>query len=121
MRIFLRQVLPASAAPQNPQNPFEDPTVVDPRAATLAMPGWLREQGRDFLPLRFGQQRTGPRHRPSFGAADSAYRSFPKTQPSSFQMLVPGCATASSNPSVNPANLQNPAFMETSVRRQTCT
>src|SRR5947207_4460836 len=80
VRIFLWQVLPASAAAQNPQNPFEDTTVVDPRAATLALLGWPGEQGRDLLPLRFGQQRTGPRHPPSFGAADSAYRSFPKTQ-----------------------------------------
>jgi hypothetical protein len=28
--------------------------------------GRLGEQGRDFLPLRFGQQRTGPRHPSSF-------------------------------------------------------
>ena len=40
----------------------------------LALLGWPGEQGRDLLPLRFGQQRTGPRHPPSFGAADSAYR-----------------------------------------------
>src|ERR1700680_1947388 len=96
MWILFRQVLPASAAAENPQNPFQHPTVLDPRTATLAVPGWFGEQGRDFLPLRFGQQRTGPRHRPSLGAADSAYLSFHKTQPSSFQRLVPGCATASS-------------------------
>jgi hypothetical protein len=60
------------------------------------VPGWLGEQGRNFLPLRFGQQRTGPRHRPSFGSADSAYALFWKTRPSSFQALVSGYATASS-------------------------
>ncbi|HEV2520736.1 MAG TPA: hypothetical protein VGT24_00025, partial [Candidatus Acidoferrales bacterium] len=60
----------------------------------MALLGWFREQGRDFLPLRFGQQRTAPRHRPSFGAADFAYLSSEKTQPSSFQELVSGYATA---------------------------
>jgi hypothetical protein len=60
------------------------------------MLGRLGKQGRDFLPLRFGQQRTGPRHQSSFGAADLAYLSFSNTQPQSFQGLVPGCATASS-------------------------
>src|ERR1700686_1240392 len=30
MRIFLRQVLPAGTAPQNPENPFEHPLVLDP-------------------------------------------------------------------------------------------
>ncbi|OLE56731.1 MAG: hypothetical protein AUG13_07550 [Chloroflexi bacterium 13_1_20CM_2_59_7] len=91
MRILLGQVLPASTAPQNPQNPFQDTAVVDPRAATTAILARFREQGRDFLPLRFGQQRTRPRHRPSRGAADSPYRSFRKTQPSFFQTL-PGLA-----------------------------
>src|ERR1039457_6970364 len=67
MREFLRQVLPTSPAPENPQNPFQHTAVFDPRAATLALPGWL------------GKQRTRPRHRPSFGAADSAYLSFPHT------------------------------------------
>src|SRR5216683_613842 len=95
MRILLGQVLPASTAPQNPQNPFQDTAVVDPRAATTAILARFREQGRDFLPLRFGQQRTRPRHRPSLGAADSPYRSFRKTQPSFFQTLVLGYATAS--------------------------
>src|ERR1019366_10170076 len=76
MRKLLRQVLPASTAPKDPQNPFQHQTVLDPRTAALAMSGRFGEQGRDFLPLRFGQQRTGPRHRPSFGAADSAYSKF---------------------------------------------
>jgi Enoyl-CoA hydratase/isomerase len=40
-------------------------------------------------------QRTGSRHRPSLGAADSGYPPFPKTQPSSSQRLVLGYATAS--------------------------
>jgi hypothetical protein len=70
--------------------------VLDPRAATAALPGRFREQGRDFLPLRFGQQRTGSRHRPSLGAADSAYLRFRQSQPSSSKRLVLGYATASS-------------------------
>src|SRR5712692_7545231 len=105
MRILLGQVLPASTAPQNPQNPFQDTAVVDPRAATTAILARFREQGRDFLPLRFGQQRTRPRHRPSLGAADSPYRSFRKTQPSFFQTLVLGYATASTNVSNKSGNL----------------
>src|SRR5580704_1564121 len=92
---FLRQVLPASPAPQNPQNPFQHTAVLDPRTTALALFGRLGEQGRDLLPLRFGQQWTGPRHPSSFGAADLAYLLFSKTQPSSFQRLVHGCATAS--------------------------
>src|SRR5271169_3315054 len=96
MREFLRQVLPASPAPQNPQNPFPHTAVLDPRTTALALFGRLGEQRGDLLPLRFGPQRTRPRHQPSFGAADLAYLPFPKTQPSSFQWLVHGCATASS-------------------------
>src|SRR5580700_5733012 len=95
MREFLRQVLPASPAAENPQNPFQHTAVLDPRTTALALFGRLGEQRADLLPLRFGQQRTGPRHRPSFGAADSAYLSFRHTQPSSFQDLVHGYATAS--------------------------
>jgi hypothetical protein len=53
--------------------------------ATLAVLGRLGEQRRDFLPLRFGQQRAGPRHRSSFGAADPVYRSLPSILPSPFQ------------------------------------
>src|ERR1700676_3759895 len=93
---FLRQILPASPAPENPQNPFQYTAVLDPRTTALASFGRFGEQGRDFLPLRFGQQRTGPRHRPSFGAADLAYLSFRRMQPSSFQAIVHGYATASS-------------------------
>src|SRR6516164_625847 len=55
MGIFLRQILPASTAPQDPENSFQHATILYPRAATLARPGWFREQRRDFLPLRFGQ------------------------------------------------------------------
>jgi len=50
-----RQILPASTAPQNPENPFQHATIPNPRAATPAMLLRFREQGRDFLPLRFGQ------------------------------------------------------------------
>jgi hypothetical protein len=34
------------------------------RTTALALFGWLGEQGRDLLPLRFGQQRTRSGHRP---------------------------------------------------------
>src|ERR1700674_2264689 len=97
MRIFLRQILPTSAAAENPQNPFQNTTIFDPWTTALALFGRLGEQRGDLLPLRFGQQWTGPRHRPSFGAADLAYPSFAKIQPSSFHGLVPGYATASRN------------------------
>src|SRR6266581_972774 len=96
MRIFLRQVLPAGARPQNPQNSFQHTAIVSPRAATLTVLERLGEQRRDFLPLRFGQQRSRPCHRPSLGAADSAYASFSETQPPSFQRIVHSYATASS-------------------------
>jgi hypothetical protein len=96
MRELLWQVLPASPAPQNPQNPFQHTAVLDPRTTTLAWFGRLGEQRGDLLPLRFGQQWTRPRHSSSFGAADPVYLLFSKTQPSSFQWLVQGCATASS-------------------------
>src|SRR5579859_3462782 len=68
-------------APQHPKNPFQHTAILDPRPPPFALFGQLGEQGRDFLPLRFGQQRTASRHRPSFGAADSAYPSFHQTQP----------------------------------------
>src|SRR2546427_6026237 len=58
MRIFLRQVLPAGSAPQNPENPFQHTAVLDPRAATLAMLARFWKQGSNFLPLHFRQQRT---------------------------------------------------------------
>jgi len=59
--------------------------------------GRLGEQGRDLLPLRFGQQRSRSGHRPSFGAADSPYLSSQKTQLPSFQDPVLGYATASNH------------------------
>src|ERR1700681_2700984 len=93
---FLWQVLPASPAPQNPQNPFQHRTVLNPGTTALALLGRLGEQGRDLLPLRFGQQRTRSGHRPSLGAADSAYLSSQKIQLPSFQDAVSGYATASS-------------------------
>src|SRR5258708_15413360 len=95
MRIFLRQVLPAGPTPQNPENPFQHTAVLDPRAATAAILARFRKQGRDFLPLRFAQQRSRSGHRPSLGAADSAYLSFEQTQLPSFQGPVLGYATAS--------------------------
>src|SRR5258707_3952012 len=97
MRILLGQVLPASTAPQNPQNPFQDTAVVDPRTATLAVLARFGKQGSDFLPLHFRQQRTRPGHRPSFGAADFAYLASEKTQLPSFQEPVLGYATASNH------------------------
>src|SRR6202165_2050630 len=97
MRIFLRQVLPAAPTPQNPENPFQHTAVLDPRAATTAILARFRKQGRDFLPLHFAQQRTRSGHRPSLGAADSAYLSFENTQLPSFQGPVLGYATASRN------------------------
>src|SRR6202163_4116357 len=96
MREFLRQVLPASPAPQNPQNPFQHTTVGNPGATAFALFGRLGEQGRDLLPLRFGQQRTRSGHRPSLGAAHSPYLSSQKIQLPSFQDAVSGYATASS-------------------------
>src|SRR5258707_13445693 len=75
MREFLRQVLPASPAPQNPHNPFQHTTVRNPGTTALALFLRVGEQGRDLLPLRFGQQRTRSGHRPSLGAADSPYPS----------------------------------------------
>src|SRR5467141_3018882 len=95
MRIFLGQVLPAGAAPQNPENPFQHPPVLDPRTATFAVLARFGKQGRDLLPLRFGQQGWRPCHRPSLGAAGSAYPSFSRTQPPLFQSLVCSYATAS--------------------------
>jgi hypothetical protein len=87
MWIFLRKILPTSAAPQNPQNPFQHTTVLDPRAAPLALFGRFGKQGCDFLPLRFGQQRTGPRHQSSFGAADFAFPHFRKLNHCHFNSL----------------------------------
>src|ERR1700680_4212236 len=43
MREFLGHVLPASPAPQNPQNPFQHMPVLDPRTTALALFGRLRE------------------------------------------------------------------------------
>src|ERR1700674_4776855 len=99
MREFLRQVLSSSPAPQNPQNPFQHMTVLNPGTTALALFGRLGEHGRDLLPLRFGQQRTRSGHRPSFGAADSAYLSSQKIQLPSFQDPVLSYATASSHSS----------------------
>jgi hypothetical protein len=96
MREFLGQVLPASPASQNPQNPFQHTTIRNPGTTTFALLGRLGEQGRDLLPLRFGQQRTRSGHRPSLGAADSPYLSSQKIQLPSFQDPVLGYATASS-------------------------
>src|SRR3989442_1474985 len=80
-------------APQNPENPFQHTAVLDPRAATLAMLARFGKQGSNFLPLHFRQQRTLSGHRPSLGAAGSAYLSSEKTQLPSFQEPVLGYAT----------------------------
>src|SRR5260370_3569260 len=53
MREFLRQVLPASPAPQNPQNPFQHTADLNPGKTALALFGRLWEHGRDLLPLLF--------------------------------------------------------------------
>ena len=96
MRIFLRQVPPAGPAPHNPENPFQHTAVLDPQAAITAKLARFPEQERDFLPLRFGQQRTRSRQRPSLGAAESAYRSSEKTELPSFHGPVLAYATVSS-------------------------
>jgi hypothetical protein len=96
MRMEFRPgVSAASPAPQNPQNRFQHATVLNPRTAALALLGWLGEQGRNLLPLRFGQQRTRSGHSPSFGAANSAYLSSQKTPVPSFQGPVLRYGTAS--------------------------
>src|SRR5258708_17042199 len=92
---FLRQVLPASPAPQNPQNPFQHTAVLNPGTTALSLFRRLGEQGRDLLPLPFGQQCTRSSYRPSLGAADSPYLSSQKIQLPSFQGPVLGYATTS--------------------------
>src|SRR5580704_19154490 len=81
VREFLWQNLPASPAAENPQNPFQHTAVLDPRTTALALFGRPGKQRGDLFPLRFGQQRSRPRHPSSFGAADLAYLPFSKTQP----------------------------------------
>src|SRR5713226_8462749 len=49
MREFLRQILPASPAPQNPQNPFQHTAVLDPRTTALALFGGLGSKGAIFF------------------------------------------------------------------------
>ena len=49
MRIFLRQVLPAGSAPQNPENPFQHTAVLDPRTATTAILARLWNDWRSAL------------------------------------------------------------------------
>lgn len=51
MRIFLRQIVPAGAAPENSEDPFQHTTILDPRAAATARLREFGEQGREFLPL----------------------------------------------------------------------
>ncbi len=61
MGILFRQVLPPSAAAQNPQNPFQHTTALDPRATALAVFGRFREQGRDCASVSNGPDRAiGP-------------------------------------------------------------
>jgi hypothetical protein len=39
--------LPASPAPQNPQNPFQHMPVLDPRTTALALHLWIALEGRN--------------------------------------------------------------------------
>src|SRR6267142_3439173 len=70
------QILPASAAAQNPQKAFEHLAVGGPWPSAASSRTWTRKQGPDLLPLGVGQQTTVSRHRPSSGAADLVYLEF---------------------------------------------
>src|SRR6516162_27497 len=75
-RKLLRQITPASSAAQNPQNAFQPFAVVGRRSSALCVFPSFWEQGPDLFPLRFGQQPTVSRHRPSLGAAAWSYHPF---------------------------------------------
>src|SRR5882672_8318723 len=75
-REFVRQILPASAAAQNPQNPFENFAILGSRPATVPGIARFRQQRSDLLPLGVGQQTTVSRHEASLGAAAPTYLAF---------------------------------------------
>src|SRR5579859_4456791 len=79
-RELFGQILPASTAAQNPQNPFEHLAVGGARPSAASPRMRTRKQGPDLVPLGVGQQTTVSRHRPSIGAADLVYLAFPSTQ-----------------------------------------
>src|SRR5205807_4786131 len=89
------QILPASAAAQNPQNAFEHLAVGGAWPSAASPRTWTRKQGPDLLPLGVGQQTTVSRHRPSSGAADLVYLAFPSTQLPQNSGLAPSFETAS--------------------------
>src|SRR5438309_1085919 len=89
------QILPASAAAQNPQKAFEHLAVGGPWPSAASSRTWTRKQGPDLLPLGVGQQTTVSRHRPSSGAADLVYLAFPSTQLPQNSGLAPSFETAS--------------------------
>src|SRR5437016_5549760 len=91
------QILPASAAAQNPQKAFEHLAVGGPWPSAASSRTWTRKQGPDLLPLGVGQQTTVSRHRPSSGAADLVYLAFPSTQLPQNSGLAPSFETASSD------------------------
>src|SRR6266852_4442835 len=93
---LFRQILPASAAAQNPQNAFEYLAVGGARPSAASPRTWTRKQGPDLLPLGVGQQTTVSRHQPSSGAADLVYLAFPSTQLPQNSGLAPSFETASS-------------------------
>src|SRR5207249_7157555 len=93
---LFRQILPASATAQNPQNAFEHLAVGGSRPSAASPRTWTRKQGPDLLPLGVGQQTTVSRHRPSIGAAVLVYLAFPSTQLPQNSGFAPSFETASS-------------------------
>lgn len=107
---LLGQILPASAAAQNPQNTFEDLAVGGARPSAASPRTWTRKQGPDLLPLGVGQQTTVSRHQPSIGAADLVYLAFPSTQLPHKSSFVLSFETASTHfPIAAATSLTNPA------------
>src|SRR5882762_4900283 len=93
------QILPASAAAQNPQNAFEHLAVGHAWPSAASPRTWTRKQGPDLLPLGVGQQTTVSRHRPSIGAAEPVYLAVPSTQLPQNSAFAPSFETASSHKS----------------------
>src|SRR5712692_4836515 len=96
VRELVRQILPASATAQDPQNAFQHLAVEGSRSPAVAMPSRLGQQGPNLFPLRVGQQATVSRHRPSPWRCWHAYAPFREHQLQRHQRLVPSFATASS-------------------------